>query len=233
MVPSSGYESALLIPYRDSIRNSTVELIVGEAQKKFTVHKLLLCRIAPFFRAALEGDFKEASEQKIDLPEESSEVIERFVLWLYTGSPLDSEENVQDLDPRLPVRLYIIGDKYDIPDLRNLALDTLNAWANLNAKTPIDTLPLVYDSTATGSCLRRYLVERSASRGNLTYTGFFDGADHRWYPQEYLIALIVVLKEKIGGKFGDIDWDNLGCRYHEHPEKSKEQDKGKSDARLE
>lgn len=45
----------------------------------------MLCSLAPFFKAALDGRFKEAADNAIPMPEESIVVVRRFQLWAYTG----------------------------------------------------------------------------------------------------------------------------------------------------
>lgn len=57
------------------------------------MHKNLLCAVSDYFIAALEGNFKEAAEQKVELLDEDPEVIERFQLWLYTRDVLEEGEH--------------------------------------------------------------------------------------------------------------------------------------------
>ena len=39
---------------RDSLDTGTVQVIVGQRKREFTMHKGVLCNVAPFFRAAFE-----------------------------------------------------------------------------------------------------------------------------------------------------------------------------------
>lgn len=59
----------------------------------FGMHKGLLCRESLYFKAALEGHFKEATEGFV-LDDEDPEVFQRFNTWLYTGKVLASDEEV-------------------------------------------------------------------------------------------------------------------------------------------
>lgn len=51
----------------------------------FHAYEAILCRI-PFFRAALQGEFLEATEKKIIMPEEKSEILASLIEHLYTGT---------------------------------------------------------------------------------------------------------------------------------------------------
>ena len=61
----------------------TVTIFVGKDKRPFHVHRSLLRETSSFFKAALEGDFRESSEQKMDLPEEDEGSFDVFVQWLY------------------------------------------------------------------------------------------------------------------------------------------------------
>lgn len=85
---------------------------MGKAKEEFIFHKSFLCSLAPFFRAALEGHFKEASEEAITMPEETPMVVRRFQLWAYSGSILQDDETAKEIDWDIFVRLYIFAERY-------------------------------------------------------------------------------------------------------------------------
>jgi hypothetical protein len=114
--------------------------------KTYYVHQDLLTQASPYFRGALEKDFQEAKEKKIDLPHVSSDTIERFIDWLYTEelhimgySPYnhdlhllsDANDGVERIFSTYLTRwsqlfdLYVFGDAHDVPDLRRVTMDTL------------------------------------------------------------------------------------------------------------
>lgn len=70
---------------------NVVTLYVGEDRIKYYVHEDTLCRL-PFFRAALQGNFKEAQEKTINMPEDDPEAVSCLIEWLYTGGVTYSEE---------------------------------------------------------------------------------------------------------------------------------------------
>lgn len=62
-----------------------VTLLVGTDNVVFHPYEATLCRV-PFFRAALQGEFREAAEKKITLPEDVPEIFSTLLEHLYTGT---------------------------------------------------------------------------------------------------------------------------------------------------
>lgn len=60
-------------------------VLVGPEKYRFEIHKTLVCGESDFFKAALNGNFKEA-DGTITLPEQDPATFKSFVYWLYTGS---------------------------------------------------------------------------------------------------------------------------------------------------
>lgn len=61
-----------------------VTLTVGPDKTKFYANEEALCRL-PFFKAALQGAFREAVEKTIDMPEDDPIAVAAMVEFLYTG----------------------------------------------------------------------------------------------------------------------------------------------------
>lgn len=53
-------------------------IIVGKEKKAYNLHKDLLCFYSDYFRAALNGNFKEAAEGKLELPNVTISIFEAF-----------------------------------------------------------------------------------------------------------------------------------------------------------
>lgn len=60
-------------------------LTVGPEKTKFHANEAALCRL-PFFKAALQGAFREAVEKTIDMPEDDAFAVTAMIEFLYTGS---------------------------------------------------------------------------------------------------------------------------------------------------
>ena len=65
--------------YKDSVAT----IFVGNSKRPFYVHLDLLCDASPFFKAAFAGNFKEASEKTMQLPDDHESTFELFAEWLY------------------------------------------------------------------------------------------------------------------------------------------------------
>lgn len=62
-----------------------VTLVIGPDNTLFHTSQSILCRL-PFFRAALQGGFLEASDQRITMPEDEPQTVAALIEFLYTGS---------------------------------------------------------------------------------------------------------------------------------------------------
>lgn len=100
-----------------------ITLLVGADNVQFHASEATLCRVA-FFRAALQGEFREAAEKKITLPEEEPEVFSALIEHLYNGTytytynpttttALDDTTPVCDLtEGCFHVSVYAVAFKY-------------------------------------------------------------------------------------------------------------------------
>lgn len=123
-----------------------VTLYVGQESTKFHVHENTLCKL-PFFKAALQGQFREASDKIMRLPEDNPEAFSVLVEHLIVGgcsfsfdtvklqriqenlgrTPETQEHELagEQLALRLKelvkgafyIQVYVIADKYDCPEL--------------------------------------------------------------------------------------------------------------------
>lgn len=113
--------------------NPIITLYVGEARVQFHVHKDSLCQL-PFFQAALSGNFKEASEHVITLPEDNADHVSALIEFLYTGNYTYAydAETVQLFAGSTPptadiaegvfhLGIHVIASKYDCQGLLEIA----------------------------------------------------------------------------------------------------------------
>lgn len=67
-------------------RNFGTDLVtieVGPEKKVFHVYKDVLTSASPYFKAAFEGEFREATEKRIYVEDISTSTFEAFMDWLY------------------------------------------------------------------------------------------------------------------------------------------------------
>lgn len=109
----------------------TVTLVIGPDSVAFHVSQMLLCTL-PFFRAALQGEFLEAVEQRIEMPEDDPQHVSAMIEFLYTGGYTYAHPSRQGVDSGTPpadlaegsfhVGVYATAFKYDCQDLVKASL---------------------------------------------------------------------------------------------------------------
>ncbi|KAG9657191.1 hypothetical protein KCU64_g5367, partial [Aureobasidium melanogenum] len=144
-----------------------VTLIVGATKEHYILHKDLLCFYSDFFRAAFNGSFKEAAERKIELPNTEVDVFEAFQVWLYTQK-MPKNENTSSgkvhLEWPILIKLWIFGDKYQMPLLQNIVMDNSFDKVEMDAETPLYWIRLAYENTTPNSPLRKAITDIMAYR---------------------------------------------------------------------
>lgn len=93
--------------------SKTITLFIGADKTMLSVSQDILCRL-PFFRAALQGNFRESSEQTINMPEDEPQDVVALVEFLYTGRytypyHADTESTLEKPAAALIEGLYHVG----------------------------------------------------------------------------------------------------------------------------
>ncbi|KAI9716702.1 MAG: hypothetical protein M1812_005240 [Candelaria pacifica] len=185
-----------------------VKVHVGPQKQSFDVHEELLCHVSPFFQAALEGHFKEATTQVVELPEDSPDTFQYFIQWLYR---LDLSHEAHDGgNPRFTQlhRLYVLADKLQIKALKNLITDHVLAVSDRSNLLPTDTAEAFSELPEGG--LRELALDLFL---------WFAGEDFnpKKFDREFLEELVMRTMREIRGVLkGDVSCLHEACRYHEH-----------------
>ncbi|KAG9673264.1 hypothetical protein KCU95_g16838, partial [Aureobasidium melanogenum] len=129
----------------------TVE--VGPQKQAFSIHKDVLCFYSDYFRGASEGSFKEAVDGKIWLEKEDPAIFDIFNAFLYNRKLQDAKGLVgPSLSFRTLVDLWIFGDKFVVPLLQNITIDSLQQKSDQEIFIPCKTqIRKIYDNTLHGS----------------------------------------------------------------------------------
>ena len=136
-----------------------VTLLVGKKKAKAVVAKDHLCEVSSFFKSAFTSQFKESSDQSIQLPEDTVATVEDFIQWLYTRqfSVDTSDKNVPACVQAL--RLLVFADKYDVPILQKQLFEVL-IGAYPKVKVPgMGSMRHVYENSSKGSGIRVLMAE--------------------------------------------------------------------------
>lgn len=164
-----------------------VTLFVGASQKPFYIHVDLLCNASSFFKAAFTGDFKESSDKTMQLPEDDENLFSLFIDWLYhqryemLPEPDDDEDSDDDNDDiyvgeddsnrfHQVFRLFVLAEKYDVPNLKWLLTKTLFADMDICRDGPAGvSLSYLYGHTTRSAGIRRLVADWHAWRMDRVY----------------------------------------------------------------
>ncbi|MCJ1379094.1 hypothetical protein MMC17_002194 [Xylographa soralifera] len=219
LLPDTKEETTMDQPIkRRKLFTDVATLVVGPEKQVFKMHKELLCSVSPYFKAALEGDFKEAQEQKIELAEDDPETIEYFQLWLYMQSILDKEETVSSINWGALIKLYLLGETRLITTLQNQVIDLMIRKMYDGKKLLGHKLKYeVFDKTSPGSPLRKLIAEVSAQIGVLPEWkwSFVDGGEVA--QRDFLKDLVLEMYRDRATRQEQDFW-KIRCSYHIHAE---------------
>jgi hypothetical protein len=73
------------------VTSPTIHVWVGKpdaCMQEFFVHQSLIVARSEFFAKALRGDWKEAHQRKVSLPDDEAEVFRLYLQLLYVGAPI-------------------------------------------------------------------------------------------------------------------------------------------------
>ncbi len=167
-------------------------MIVGTSPntKTWQLHKELLIDSSPFFAAALDGSFAEATSKVIRLPEDNPDIFALFIQWLYVGDFAHGfctadHTNDYDLDNNddhhccrasilIDIRAWILGDKLGCSIFKDVAmLRLIRAFDTWSIDTT--TVRIAYEGSAHGSKLRKFLLDEFRHEAKADY--FSDDTD--------------------------------------------------------
>ncbi|CBX98424.1 hypothetical protein IAQ61_010516 [Plenodomus lingam] len=172
-----------------------VEIRVGKDEEEvFKVHQDLLTARSIFFKTALSGNWKEALERHVVLPEDDPSTFKKYIHLLYTGKLA--------IIPNLTPSIETIGEEFDaLAHLYVLAeklLDTETKKTVLKAMLAASRVPrldgtifspgfttieIIYEGTSAGSPMRKVLVDLYVYRAHRDSVTSF--GNDKVYPLEF------------------------------------------------
>ncbi|KAL8679319.1 MAG: hypothetical protein Q9224_007049, partial [Gallowayella concinna] len=125
------------------LTDQLVVLLVGPDRKPYHVHRDLICDRSAHVRAALQGQFQEASTGQVEFPEDEQATFELFIRWLY-----DSTDRICSTPEQLRhyISLMCFAQRILLPELHNDCIDLIRQQFRLKAEqrqaksTAIDTV---------------------------------------------------------------------------------------------
>ncbi len=185
--------------------DTIVVLKVGLEKEEIRVHKGLLCETSPYFRAALQGGFKEAQDQTIEWPEEDPKITKIFQLWLYSGILDFDAETLDESAWSTLVDLYGFAEPYDLPALKNSVMDIVLSYVIQDFwEIPWLVFNKVYSVTSPKAPLRQLLIDLAVHRRTRSWEMDepvdTEGLFLRHFPKEYLVDVMLAEFDHKGSK---------------------------------
>lgn len=158
----------------------------------------------------------------IELFDDDSRAFELFVKWLYQGkienvSAIALNEKWEYADACQ--QLYLLCDKINLPQLKNLAIDQFRKGCYEARLVPgPEEMKPIYERTSPSSPFRK-LVSNIAARQIMDPDSESDASKYRdcfaANPQ-FAIDVVNAIKAEVGGRLLDDPTEESGCQYHDH-----------------
>ncbi len=199
-----------------------VEIYVGKDQRRWALHRNLLCHHSTYFEDLLPREPKNGKELRLDLPENDPSAFELLVKWLYQGSIEDVSDMPRGRKWDYAVAcqgLYVLCNKIDIPQLKNLAIDQYRKGCNEAGLVPDpEEMEPIYNSSPPDSPFRKLVVKIAArqimdpevDQDASAYKCCFEGNP------DFAVDLVNAIREGAGGKLFMDPTEGETCAYHEH-----------------
>ncbi|KAE8449973.1 hypothetical protein EG329_007112 [Mollisiaceae sp. DMI_Dod_QoI] len=148
--------------YNEILGDEVIDVYVGPSSKRFVIHKKVLCaKGQPTFDKMFQGEFKEAAEHELQLPEDDPDAFLLFAQWLYSDAlppidhSLDAISNEALLFNRF--KLYCFAEKYLLDSLMNHTIYTIWSVVFTLPKVPsTEAIQYSFQNTHPRSELREF-----------------------------------------------------------------------------
>ncbi|WPG98650.1 Hypothetical protein R9X50_00144300 [Acrodontium crateriforme] len=207
-----------------------VEISVGPEQKRWSLHRDLLCHHSSFFEVEFCGHEvmrRDDQDLRLDLPDEDPADFELLVKSLYHGEldGIDSnltEEEIYELAVK-NLKLYLLCEKFYLNVLKNQAMDTYRQGLYQAGLVPdAQETDEIYRQVPRDSPCRRLMTDIAARQ--IMDPAVTNGADK--YRQcfennpDFAVDLVNAIRRMSGGILFDDPTAESGCLYHDHTDGS-------------
>ena len=141
-----------------------IVFLVGRyAPERYSIHERLISPRSEFVRLALRGEWKEAQERTIKLPEDDPAIFSVYQQWLYGGLIRtccgNSFSRCADDEYETLVKAYILGEKFMDNDFKDAAIDAIVDKLSSIRRFDTRLTTLVFNNTPSESPLRRLWMD--------------------------------------------------------------------------
>ena len=187
--------------------STSIVVLVGGAQAKFTVHKSLLISRSSFFKKALTGNWVESNERVVRLIDDEAIIFQNYVHPLYTDKiavspdPFDTKPGDIDCERLTLAKLYVLAEKLQDVETKNKVLSAMIGSCQYQVgkkKQVLDAnfVRTIYGGTMPGSKARRFTVDYFAQQSTgAPFKSGESGTGSAW-PSEFTQELLVDVLDK-------------------------------------
>ena len=195
-----------------------IDVYVGEARRHWALHRNLLCHHSEVIESELQ------SVDHLDLADYDPAGFELLVKWMYQGR-LDDVSDLADANQKYEYavschKLYLLCDRFDMAQLKNVAMDQYRKGLNEAELVPdADEIDDIYRRSPKGSPFRllmtriaaRQIMDPDSNRDVETYRQCFENNP------DFAIDLVKAMRDGTGGMLFDDPTDpGPSCEYHDH-----------------
>ncbi|KAK5120892.1 hypothetical protein LTR85_005959 [Meristemomyces frigidus] len=210
-----------------------VTVVVGTANKHFTVPKCFRTKTCDFFKACCNGQWKEATFKKVDLPDADTDAFAAYLQWLCTGEVVVAEDARDTVTSESPseerdrvareqyapfIELAVLADMVGDTTCGNAVVDaTIELLCRISAGPTWEEMRVVYDKLPTATGVRRAFVDWCARSLDVEELEEFRPT---WVSYTDLTFDVMAKALKIArGEACEQPSAVNSCKYHEHNDK--------------
>ena len=189
------------------------------ADSKTYIHQAILVRVSKYFKAALDGNFREAEEKAITLSDVDIDAFEVFIDWIYTSNFEALEQAYRDLSEKcekydredekdegqkavldqeeqsfrsILFRVYIFADAHEVPGLKRSTIDMLFDYLhNVYFRMPLaDEMVWILTQLPKSDPLWRMLVDFFCLYEGARQGSIFKDGNQDCLPREFISAML-------------------------------------------
>ncbi|KAK7539456.1 uncharacterized protein J3D65DRAFT_618694 [Phyllosticta citribraziliensis] len=197
----------------------------GEEKRHWALHRNVLCYHSEYLASELQTNesTKNKTSNKLELVEDDPKGFELLVKWLYQGK-LEDVSSISDAGKKFEYavachKLYLLCERFDMPELKNMAIDQYRKGLNQARLVPdADEINEIYRESPEGSPFRT-LVTRIAARQLMDPDNDKDAEDYRACfdsNPDFAVDLVNAIKSGTGGQLFTDPTSGDECEYHDH-----------------
>ncbi len=202
-----------------------ITVYVGQSRRHWSLHRNLLCHHSELLETELEGDADGNNRKdELDLSEFDPAGFELLVKWLYQGQ-LDDVSDMADANQKYDYavschKLYLLCDRFDMSQLKNVAMDQYRKGLNEAELVPdADEIDDIYRNSPQGSPFKqlmtriaaRQIMDPGSDRDVETYRQCFEKNP------DFAVDLVKAIRLGTGGRlFADPTDAGNECEFHDH-----------------